>query len=115
MAAARNIYEQQAYNKRKTAVIVVLCIVVLAVSGYAIDVLLLRPPNADLTLPVMTILTLGTAGGSAILSFTLGWETVSKSTGAVPVNPKDSLQKQHLRVVEAMKTAAARTRTRDPH
>lgn len=106
MAAARNIYEQQTYNKRKTAIIVILYIAVLALAGYAIDVLLLGLPNADLPLPLMTILTLGIATGLAIWSLSSGWEAVLKSTGAVPVNPNDPLQKQLLNVVEEMKIAA---------
>jgi heat shock protein HtpX len=106
VTAARNIYEQQVYNKRKTAIIVILYIAVLAFMGYAIDVFLLGLPNANLPVPLMTIFTLGVATGLAIWSLSSGWETVLKSTGAVPVNPNDPLQKQLLNVVEEMKIAA---------
>jgi len=106
VAAARNIYEQQAHNKRKTVIIVFLYIAVLALMGYALDVLLLGLPNDALPLPLMTILSLGVASGLAIWSLFSGWEAVLKSTGAVPANPNDPLQKELLNVVEEMKIAA---------
>ncbi len=89
-----------------TAIIVVLYIAALALMGYAVDLLLLGLPNDDLPLPLMTILTIGIAAGLAVWSLTSGWKTVLKSTGAIPVNPKDPLQKQLLNVVEEMKIAA---------
>ena len=106
MPAVRNIYEQQAHNKRMTAIIVILYITVLALMGFAIDVLLLGLPNDEVPLPVMTILTFGTATGLAIRGLYSGWIAVLKSTGAVAANPKDPLQKQLLDVVEEMKIAA---------
>jgi heat shock protein HtpX len=89
-----------------TAIIVVLYIAVLALMGYAVDALLLGLPSADLPLPLVTILTISITTGLAVWSLTSGWKAVLKSTGAVPVNPKDPLQKQLLNVVEEMKIAA---------
>jgi heat shock protein HtpX len=57
-------------------------------------------------IPVMTILTIGIATGLAIWSLLSGWQAVLKSTGAIPANPTDPLQKQLLNVVDEMRIAA---------
>ena len=106
MAAVRNIYEQQAYNKRMTAVIVAIFIALLALLGYAIDTLLLGIPSDEIPLPIMTLITTCLAIGSTIWGLNSGWKIVLKSSGACRLNPKDPLHKQLLNVVEEMKIAA---------
>jgi heat shock protein HtpX len=106
VAAARNIYEQQAYNKRMTAVIVAIFIAVFALLGFAIDSLLLGIPNDEVPLPIATLVTICFATTSAIWAFQSGWKVVLKSSGARRVNPKDPAHRQLLNVVEEMKIAA---------
>lgn len=106
MAAVRNIYEQQVYNKRMTAIIVTLFMMVLPLFGYAIDALLQDIPDGALPLPLVSIAMLLIGTGMAFWSLRSGWIAVVKSTGAVPANPKDPLHRQLLNVVEEMKIAA---------
>ena len=106
MSAVRNIYEQQAYNKRMTLIIVILYVAVLALMGLAVDTLLLGLPNDEVPVPVMTLLTFCIATGLAIRGLSSGWISVLKSTGAAEANPNDPLQKRLLDVVEEMKIAA---------
>lgn len=106
MATVRNIYEQQAYNKRMTAVIVAIFIAVLALMGYAIDTLLLGIPNDEVPFPIVTLITTCLAIGSTVWGLNSGWKVVLKSSGASRLNPKDPLHKQLLNVVEEMKIAA---------
>ena len=106
MAAVRNIYEQQAYNKRMTAVIVAIFIAVFALLGFIVDSLLLDIPNDEVPLPVVTLITTCLATSAAIWGFQSGWKVVLKSSGARRVNPKDPAHKQLLNVVEEMKIAA---------
>lgn len=106
MAAVRNIYEQQAYNKRMTAVIVTLFMVVLALFGYAIDALIQDVPDGELPPPAVSIAMFLVGTGMSFWSLRSGWIAVMKSTGAVPANPKDPLHRQLLNIVEEMKIAA---------
>lgn len=106
MAAVRNIYEQQLFNKRMTAVIVALFMMVLVLLGYAIDALTQKVPEGELPVPLVSTALLLLGIGMAIWSLRSGWIAVVKATGAVPANPKDPLHKQLLNVVEEMKIAA---------
>lgn len=106
MAAVRNIYEQQAHNKRMTVVVVVLFVVVLALLGSAVDILLLGFPSDDVPLPFVTAIATILGIVLTITSLHSGWKTVLKSAGALRLNPKDPLQEQLLNVVEEMKIDA---------
>jgi heat shock protein HtpX len=106
MAAVRNIYEQQTFNRRMSVIFVILFLIVLVLIGFAIDSLVLGLPSNDVPLPLVSIVMLTLGTGMAIWSLRSGWIAVLKSTGALPANPKDPLQKQLLNVVEEMKIAA---------
>jgi heat shock protein HtpX len=106
VTAVRNIYEQQAYNKRMTAVMVGGFVIALCLIGYAVDSMLFDLPNEETPVPIVSIATLIVGTGMAIWSLSSGWIAVLKSTGAVPARPSDPLQKQLLNVVEEMKIAA---------
>jgi len=105
MAAVRNIYEQQAYNKRMTTVLVILYIAVAVLVGYTVDVLVLGFPASN-PLPILSLSTLMLACGTTIWSLSSGWIAVLKATGAVPANPRDPLHKKLLNIVEEVKIAA---------
>lgn len=97
----RNIYEQQAVNKRTTLVVMVCFILFLGFLGFGFDVLFLRA-----NFPIATLLALAVGSASAYWSLENGAKAILSSSKAIPV-PTGSSQYQVLQnVVDEMSIAS---------
>ncbi len=97
----RNIYEQQAANKRTTIVVMVCFILFLGFLGFGFDVLFLGA-----NFPVATLLALAVGVASAFWSLQSGAQAVLSSSKAVPVQPGDSRYQVLENVVDEMSIAS---------
>jgi heat shock protein HtpX len=103
---ARNIYEQQAHNKRLTFVVMLAFVLFLAFIGLGFDSFYLGTVNEDVFLPVGTLLAVAFGSGSALWSLQGGAKAVLHSTGAVAADPSIPSHRQLLNVVEEMSIAS---------
>ena len=86
---ARNIYEQQSANKRKTVIVMGLFAVFFGFLGWGFDVYFFRFGQGGLPFPVATIVALCFGGWSAWWSLQNGASTVLSSSGAIPIDDND--------------------------
>ena len=96
----RNIYEQQAYNKRLTLFVMFLFILFLSFLGFGFDFFF--GVEAETYFPFGTLAALTIASVSAIWSLNNGAAAVLGSSGAVPVDENDPRYRQLVNVVEEM-------------
>jgi heat shock protein HtpX len=86
---ARNIYEQQSANKRKTVIVMALFAVFFGFLGWGFDVYFFRFGQGGLPFPVATIVALCFGGWSAWWSLQNGASTVLSSSGAILIDDND--------------------------
>lgn len=106
MVEQRNIYEQQAHNRRATLVVMFGFILFLAFLGFGLDFFYLGTVNEDIFLPIGTLIAVFIGAGSAYWSLQGGAKAVLNSSGAVPADPNNESHKQLLNVVEEMAIAS---------
>jgi heat shock protein HtpX len=106
VAPVRNIYEQQAHNKRVTFVVMLAFVLFLAFIGLGFDSFYLGTVNEDVFLPVGTLLAVAFGSGSALWSLQGGAKAILSSTGAVAADPSIPSHRQLLNVVEEMSIAS---------
>jgi heat shock protein HtpX len=102
----RNIYEQQAVNKRLTIVVMIVFMIFLALLGVGFDLYISGAYFKGGFIPLGTVLAIAFGGGSAFWSLRGGPAAVLSSTGAVPADPSNPTHKQLLNVVEEMAIAS---------
>ena len=102
----RNIYEQQAENKRMTFIIMLGFIVFLAFIGFGFDYYYFGAFEGDSFIPLGTIVAISVGTAMAISSLRNGAKSVLESTGAVPADPNNPAHKQLLNVVDEMAIAS---------
>ncbi len=112
MVPRRNIYEQQAHNRRLTAVLMVVFILLLALVGLGFDVFYLhmrtpwRPRARGPGFPVATLFAVCLASGSAWWSFRFGDRAILASTQARFPVPSTQAERQFQNVVQEMAIAS---------
>lgn len=106
MGPDRNIYEQQAHNKRLTLVVMAGFVAFLAFIGFGFDYYFLGIYGGDSLLPVGTIIAVIIGTTMAIGSLQSGAKSVLQSTGAEPADPAIPSQLQLINVVEEMSIAS---------
>lgn len=106
MVQTRNIYEQQAHNKRLTFFVMLAFVAFLGLIGLGFDSLYLGTVNRSLFLPLGTFTAVAFGFGSAIWSLRGGSRAVLNSSGAVPADPANPAHQQLLNVVEEMAIAS---------
>jgi heat shock protein HtpX len=106
VVSGRNIYEQQAANKRQTVFVMAGFILFLAFLGFGFDALYLGSVSRDFFFPIGTMTALAVGFGSAFWGFRSGSKAVLASAGAVPANPANEQQRQLINVVEEMSIAS---------
>lgn len=111
MAPARNIYEQQAANRRATVLVMTAFVAFVALLGFGFDVFLLgyapfdqEAPGVPLPFATFVAGLFGTIG--AVRGLQNGDVTVLRSSGAEPVNESDPTTRQLVNVTEEMSLAA---------
>jgi heat shock protein HtpX len=103
---SRNIYEQQAHNKRTTLLVMFAIILFLGIIGLGFDAFYLGTVNEGVFLPIGTVAALGFGSLSAAWSLKSGAKAVLSSTNAVPADPNNPAHKQLLNVVDEMSIAS---------
>jgi heat shock protein HtpX len=106
LVRSRNIYEQQAHNKRLTLLVMLAFIVFLGILGLGFDSFYLGTVNQHLFLPLGTFAAVAFGTGSAVWSLRGGSRAVLNSSGAVPADPANPAQHQLINVVEEMAIAS---------
>lgn len=106
MIEQRNIYEQQAHNRRATLVVMLGFILFLAFLGFGFDYFYLGTVSENAFMPIGTIIAILAGAFSAQWSLQGGAKAVLNSTGAVPADPNNESHKQLLNVVEEMAIAS---------
>ena len=106
MDAARNIYEQQAHNKRLTWVVMAGFVLFLAFIGFGFDYYFLPFYTRETFLPIGTIIAVIVGSTMAMGSLQSGAKSVLQSTGAVPADPANPAHRQFINVVEEMSIAS---------
>jgi heat shock protein HtpX len=109
---ARNIYEQQNANKRKTLIVMALFAVFFGFLGWGFDVYFFRFGQGGLPFPVATIVALCFGGWSAWWSLQNGASTVLSSSGAIPIDDNDPKYQVLRDVTDEMSIASGLPR---PH
>lgn len=102
----RNIYEQQAHNKRLTLVIMCVFVLFIALLGLGFDMYLQGGVLPGQFLPVGTAAALAVGFGSSFWSLQRGAKAVLASAGAVPVDETNPQHKQLLNIVDEMTIAS---------
>lgn len=106
MSDFKNIYEQQARNKRATVVLMVVFVVFIGLLGLGFDAFYLGTVGRNMFFPVATILALGFGAVTASWSLKSGAKAVLNSTKAVPADPANPAHKQLINIVEEMSIAS---------
>lgn len=106
MIEHRNIYEQQAHNKRSTLIVMGLFTLFLGFIGFGFDAFYLGTVSGEIFLPIATLAAVGFGSFSAAWSLRSGDKAVLNSTGALPADPNNPEHRQLLNVVEEMSIAA---------
>ncbi len=106
MTTDRNIYEQQAHNKRLTFLVMAGFVLFIGFIGFGFDYFYLGVYADDTLVPVGTLIALVVGSMMAMGSLRSGAKSVLQSTGAVPANPADPAQRQLMNVVEEMAIAS---------
>jgi heat shock protein HtpX len=102
----RNIYEQQAANRRNTLVVMMLFALFLGFLGLGFDVFFLGFGSGGVGFPLGTIVALIIGAWSADWSLERGASTVLSSSGAIPVPDNDPKYQALRNVVEEMSIAS---------
>jgi heat shock protein HtpX len=102
----RNIYEQQAANRRNTLVVMILFALFLGFLGLGFDVFFLGFGSGGVGFPIGTIVALIIGAWSADWSLESGASTVLSSSGAIPVPDNDPKYQVLRNVVEEMSIAS---------
>jgi heat shock protein HtpX len=102
----RNIYEQQAANRRNTLVVMMLFALFLGFLGLGFDVFFLGFGSGGVGFPLGTIVALIIGAWSADWSLQSGASTVLSSSGAIPVPDNDPKYQVLRNVVEEMSIAS---------
>jgi heat shock protein HtpX len=98
---ARNIYEQQASNRRATVLVMVVFTLLVAALGFGFDFIFL-----DTSVPVATVVALMAGAMSSLWSLRSGAAAVLRSAGAAPVSTSDQRYQQLRNVTEEMAIAS---------
>lgn len=106
MLTQRNIYEQQAHNRRLTALVMGGFVLFLAFLGFGFDYLYLGLFESGFNLPLGTIAAAGFGSMMALNSYHNGAKSVLQSTGAVPADPNKPAERMLINVVEEMSIAS---------
>ena len=109
MAARRTIYEQERHNRRLTALLLALFVLLLTLVGSRLDVFFLgpwRPRAGGLRFPVITAIAVCLASASAWWSYRYGDRAILASTHARPAGTTDPSEKQLRDVVAEMAIAS---------
>ena len=106
MHDTRNIYEQEAHNKRETVVVMFLFVAFLGLIGFGFDAFYLGTITFGFFFPIGTILAMGFGFFSATWSLQSGAKAVLSSTNATPADPNNPAHKQLLDVVDEMSIAS---------
>ncbi|MGH2568318.1 MAG: M48 family metalloprotease [Bacteroidota bacterium] len=104
LSPARNIYQQQAQNKRLTILIMVLFMLFLAFLGFGLDMYLTG--SLENYIPIGTFFAVAVGFGSSFWSLQSGAKAVLNSSGAVPVDENNPQQKQLINIVHEMSIAS---------
>jgi heat shock protein HtpX len=102
----RNIYEQQAHNKRQTALVMIGFVLFLGFIGFGFDYFYLGLLEDGFYLPLGTIVALIVGSGMAVTSYLNGAKSVLASTGAVPADPGNPSDRVLINVVDEMTIAS---------
>jgi heat shock protein HtpX len=102
----RNIYEQQAHNRRATLVMMIAFVIFLGFIGLGFDAFYLGTVSEYSFFPIATIIAIIFGSFSAAWSLKSGAKAVLSSTNAVPADPNNPAHKQLLNVVEEMSIAS---------
>ena len=108
--ARRNIYEQQAHNRRLTVLVMVGFALFLGLIGLGFDFYVTDSVGEGAFIPFGTIVALAFGTGSAFWSLSGGPAAVLKSTGALPAVDSNPSHRQLLNVVEEMSIASGQPR-----
>lgn len=104
---SRNIFEQQAHNRRMTWFVMVFIIVLFAVIGIGFDYFYLGTFNEDgWNFPLVTILAIVFSILFALITLRSGASAVLASSQAFPADPKNEQHRQLLNVVQEISLAA---------
>jgi heat shock protein HtpX len=102
----KNIYEQQAENKRMTFLVMLGFVLFLAFLGFGFDYFFLGAFEGNSFLPVGTLIAVVVGTTMAISSLESGAKSVLQSTGAAPADPNNPAHRQLLNVVDEMSIAS---------
>jgi heat shock protein HtpX len=102
----RNIYEQQAANRRNTLVVMMLFVLFLGFLGLGFDVFFLGFGSGGVGYPLVTIMALIIGAFTADWGLESGASTVLASAGAIPVPDNDPKYQVLRNVVEEMSIAS---------
>src|SRR5512140_1062324 len=102
--ASRNIYEQQAANRRNTLLVMAVFVLFLGVLGLGFDMFMLGFPGDEtgIQFPFVAVAALGCGGASALWSLQGGARSVLASSTAVPVITGDPRYQQISNIVDEM-------------
>ncbi len=100
-----NIYEQQANNKRKTIIVMVLFVFFLGFLGLGFDLFILGFGNGT-NFPIATVIAIAVGSMSSFWSLESGAKTVLSSSDARPVPTDDPRYQQLRNVVDEMTIAS---------
>ena len=106
----RNIYEQQAHNRRQTALVMIGFVLFLGFIGFGFDYFYLGLLEDGFYLPLGTIVALIVGSGMAVTSYLNGAKSVLASTGAVPADPGNPSDQMLINVVDEMTIASGMPR-----
>lgn len=102
----RNIYEQQAHNKRLTLAIMCIFILFVVLLGVGFDLYLQGGVLSEQFFPIGTAAALAVGFGSSFWSLQRGAKAVLASAGAVPVDKTNPQHQQLLNIVDEMTIAS---------
>lgn len=107
----RNLYEQQAHNKRLTVLVMLVFILFLAFLGFGFDLYLTGTLEEGLP-PIGSLAAVAIGGGAAVWSLRSGSTAVLSSAGALPADEANTAHRQLLNVTEEMAIASGLPRPR---
>jgi heat shock protein HtpX len=102
----RNIYEQQAHNKRLTWLVMFGFVLFLGFLGFGFDYYYLGLFEDDFYFPLGTIVAVIFGSGMAVTSYLNGAKSVLAATGAVPADPANPADRTLINVVDEMTIAS---------
>lgn len=101
----RNLYEQQAHNKRLTVVVMIGFTMLVMFLGFGFDLYLTSSIDESF-MPIGSIAATALGVGSAFWGLRRGSTAVLNSTGAVPADESNPTHRQLLNVVDEMSIAS---------